>query len=90
MIGDYLALLLAHHAVFLFFSDKYLFNGVKQVFLAYIFSARLNGIDCRLIDHIGEIGTDCAGSCQCNLVQINRLIHPHILGMYLQDFHTSF
>ena len=90
MIGNDLAFFLAHDPVFLLFSYEYLLYRVKKILLAHILSACLNGIDCRLVDHICEIGSHRAGSRQRNFVQIHRFIHPYIFGMYLQDLHSSF
>ena len=47
-------------------------------------------IDRRFVDHICKIGSYCSGSCKCNLFQIYGFVHPHILGMYLQDIDPSF
>ena len=51
---------LAHDAVFLFFSDQYNLDCVKQILLADSLTTVLNCIDGCFVDHIGQIGTDCS------------------------------
>ena len=90
MIGNDLALFLTHDTVLFLFAHKYLLHCVEQILLIDILSACLDGIDGRLIDHVRQIGSHCAGGRQRDFIQIHGLIHPHILGMYFQDFHTAF
>ncbi len=89
MIGDNLTFLLAHDTVFLLFSHKHLLHRIEQVLLIHILSSCLDGIDRRLIDHIRQIRSNRSRSRQRDLIQIHGIIHPHILGMHLQDFHSS-
>ena len=89
MIGYDTTLLLAHDAVLFLLTYQYLFYCCEQILLADEFSAFLDGIDGSLVDHICQIGTYRTAGCQCNSIQIYGLIHLHILGMYLQNLHTS-
>ena len=77
------SLLLAHNPVLLFLAHQDYFYSLEQICLGNCLPSILNGIDCRLIDHIGQIRAYRAGSCQRNGFQINRLVHPHIFGMNL-------
>ena len=89
MIGYDLALLLAHDAVFLFFPHKHLFHRIKQILLSHIFSAVLYRIDCRLIDHVGQIRSHRAAGSKGNCIQIHTLVQMDVLGMYFQDLYPS-
>ena len=88
MIGDDLSLLLAHDAVLLLLTYKHYLHRVKQILLADILPALFYGIDCRLVDHIGQVGAHRAAGGKGNGIQIHGLIHLHILRMNLQDLDT--
>ena len=49
----------------------------------------LNGVDGRLVHHIGQVRAHSSGGGQGDLFKVHRLIQPHVLGMDLQDIHTA-
>ena len=83
MIGYNLALLLAHDAVFLFFSHQHLLYCVKQILLSHILSAVLYRIDSRLVYHIRQIRAHRAAGGKGNSIQIHAFIQMDILGVHL-------
>ena len=89
VIGYYLPLLRTHDAVFLFLAYKHLLNGIEEVLLADILPAFLDRIDGRLVDHVGEVGTDGTAGCKSYGIKVNALIHLDILGMNLEYLHTA-
>ena len=89
VVGYDLSFLLAHDTVFLLFTNQYLFYGIEQILLAHQFSALFYRIDGSLVDHIGKVGAYCTAGCKCDGIQIYGIIHQHILGMHLQNFHTA-
>ena len=83
VVGNNLAFLVAHHAVFLFFTaDCHEFKGFKQIRLVDKFASMLYCIDCSLIDDIGEIGSYESRACKCKCIEIHTLIHMHIFCVY--------
>ena len=89
MVGNNPAFFLAHDAVFLLFTHQNLFHCLVQVFLADQVSSLFDGVDCRLVNHIGKIGTYRTAGCQCNGIQIHGLIHFYIFCMDFQNLHTT-
>ena len=85
MIGNDPPLFLAQDPVFLLFAHKHQLNRLKQILLGHGVSPVLDGIDGRLIHHVGKVSADGAGGCQRNLLEIHGLIQMDILGMYLQN-----
>ena len=90
VIGYDTPFLTGQDTVFLLLTHAHQFHGIQQILLAHIFPAVLDGQDRCFIDHIGQIRTHGTDRSQTDLVQINGLIHQHILGMHFQDLHTSF
>ena len=89
MVGNDPALLLAHDAVLLLLADQDLFNRDEQVLLGDVFALVLDGIDRRLVNHIGKIGADRPACCERNFLEVDGLVHPDVLGVNLQDRLTS-
>ncbi len=89
MVGDNLALLLAHNAVLLLLADKHHLHCVEQIFLADELPAFFDSVDRRLIDHIGKVRADCAARRKRDRVKIYSLIHQHILGVDFKNIDTS-
>ena len=81
--------LIVHDAVLLFLARDHDFDGVHQVFLADGTASRLNGRNGTFVNNVGKIRSDRTAGCQRNGVQIDGVIHAHILGVYLQDGHTA-
>ena len=88
MVGYHTLLAVVHNAIFLLLTGYYDFYGFEQICLGYRLTAILNRQNGSLVDHIRKIGTNRAGSCQSNRIQIYGIIHMHILGMYLQNRKT--
>ena len=89
MVGNDAAFLLAHDAVLLFLTYKHLLHCLEQILLADIIPALLYRIDSGFIYHIGKIGAYGPAGCQRNGIKIHGVIHQHILGVHLQDFHAA-
>ena len=89
VIGYDTTLLAGQDTVFLFLTHTYQFHRIQQILLAHILPAVLDGQDCSFIDHIGQVRAHGTDRCQTDLIQIYRLIHQHVFGMYLQDLHTA-
>ena len=90
MVGDDLALLLAHDAVLLLLAYQHHLHRVEQILLADIVPAFLHGVDSRLIDHIGQVGAHRAAGGQGDGIQVHGLVHLHVLGVNLQYLHAAF
>ena len=88
VVGDDLALLRAHDAVLFLLADQHLLDRGEEILLADEFSAFLDGIDGRLIDHIGQIGAHGAAGGQSDGIEIHALVKLYILRVNLQDLHT--
>ena len=89
MVGNDAPLLLAHDAVLLLLTHKHLLHGLEQILLADVISALLHRVDGGLVDHIGKIGADGAAGRERDGIQIHGFIHQDVLGMDLQNLHTS-
>ena len=85
VVGHDAALLPAHDPVFFLLADQDLLDCFKQVFLADILAVGLDGVDGRLVDHIGQVGTDGSAGGQGDLLQVDGLVHLDILGVDLED-----
>ena len=85
MIGHDPALFLAHDTVFFLLADQNLLDGLKEVLLADILAVVLDGVDGRLVDHIGQVGTHGAAGGQSDLFQIDCLVHLDIFCVDLED-----
>ena len=90
VVGHDPPLLRSEYTVFLFLADQHQFHRVKQVLLAYRCAAPLDSQDSRLIDHIGQVGAYCPAGSQSDRVEVNRVIHKHVLGMDTQDRNAAF
>ena len=90
MISNDLLLFFAENTVLFLLTGDHDLNRLKQICLADRLSSCLYCHDRCLIDHIGKIGTNGTACRKCDLIEINRIIHQHILGMNLQDIHTTF
>ena len=60
MIGHNSSLLHAENTIFLFLTDKNDFHCLQQILLAYLMTAVANRKNSSLVDHIGQVGSDCA------------------------------
>ena len=90
VIRDNPALLRVHDTVFLLLADKHLLDCLEQILLRNVFPVLLDGVDGRLVDHVRKIAPHRAARCKCDRVQIDCLVHLHILGMHLENRLTAF
>ena len=89
VIGYDLSFLLGKYTVLLLLTHAYQFNRIQHILLAYIFATSLYRKDSGLVYHICKIGTYRSHSRKCYLVKIHCLVKQNILGMDLENLHTS-
>ncbi len=82
-------LLLAHDPVLLLLTHEHHLNRLEQILLGHGLPPVLDGVDGRLIHHVGKVRADGAGGCQGDLLEIHGVIQMHVLGVYLQNIDTA-
>ena len=85
VVRDDAPLFLVHDAVFLLLAHEDLLHCFKEILLIDILAFMLDGIDRRLIDHIGQIRAHRSARRQSDLLEIDGLVHLDVLGVYFQN-----